>query len=86
MFYYYYYYYYYYCCWLWALLFGFGSLFSFLIVYTVGRTPWTGDQPIAKSQPTHRTTQRQNKHTQTSMAPLGFEPTTPSIPTGEDSS
>jgi hypothetical protein len=21
--------------------------FSFLIFYTVGRTPWTGDQPIA---------------------------------------
>jgi hypothetical protein len=51
-------------------------LFSFLILYTVGRTPWTGDQPAARSLPIHRTTQTQNKRTQTSM-PLGFEPTTP---------
>jgi hypothetical protein len=34
-----------------------GRRFSFLILYTVGRTPWTGDQrPI----PTNRTTQTQN--------------------------
>jgi hypothetical protein len=32
-------------------------LFSFLILYMVGRTPWTGDQPIARLLPTHRTTQ-----------------------------
>jgi hypothetical protein len=28
--------------------------FSFLILYTVGRTPWTGDQPVARPLPTHR--------------------------------
>jgi hypothetical protein len=28
---------------------------SFLILYTVGRTPWTGDQPIAWPLRTHRT-------------------------------
>jgi hypothetical protein len=27
-----------------------------LILYTVGRTPWTGDQPVARPLPTHRTT------------------------------
>jgi hypothetical protein len=34
-----------------------------------------GDQPVARPLPTHRTTQTQNKHTQTSM-PLvrAFEP------------
>jgi hypothetical protein len=42
-------------------------LFSFLILYTVGRTPWTGDQPVARPLPIHRTTQTQNKRTQTSM-------------------
>jgi hypothetical protein len=42
-------------------------LFSFLILYTVGRTPWTGDQPVARQLPTHRTTQAQNKSTQTFM-------------------
>jgi hypothetical protein len=53
--------------------------FSFLIVYTVGRTPWTGDQPVAKPLPRHRTTQTQNKRTQTSMPRVGFEPTTPAF-------
>jgi hypothetical protein len=38
--------------------------FSFLILYTVGRTPWTGDRPVARPLPTHRTTQTQNKRTQ----------------------
>jgi hypothetical protein len=33
-------------------------LFQFLNLYTVGRTPWTVDQPIARPLPTHRTTQR----------------------------
>jgi hypothetical protein len=32
-------------------------LFSFLILYTVGRTPWTGDQPVASPLPTHTKTQ-----------------------------
>jgi hypothetical protein len=38
-----------------ALLLDFGHFFSFLILYTVGRTPWTGDQPVARPLPTHRT-------------------------------
>jgi hypothetical protein len=48
-------------------------LFSCLILYTVGTTPWTGDQPVARPLPTHRTTQTQNKRTQTSMPWDGFE-------------
>jgi hypothetical protein len=36
-------------------------------LYTVGRTPWTGDQPVARPLPAHRTAQTQNKGTQTSM-------------------
>jgi hypothetical protein len=31
--------------------------FSFVILYTVGKTPWTGDQPVARPLLTHRTTQ-----------------------------
>jgi hypothetical protein len=54
-----------------------GQFFSLLILYTVGSTPWTGYQPVARPQPTHRTTQTQNKRTQTSMPRVGFEPTTP---------
>jgi hypothetical protein len=54
-------------------------LFQFLNVYTAGRTPWTGDQPVARSLPTHRTTQTQNKSTQTSTLCVGFEPTIPAF-------
>jgi hypothetical protein len=52
-------------------------LFSFLIFYTDGRTPWTGDQPVARPLPTRRTTQTQNKRTQASMPRMGFEPIAP---------
>jgi hypothetical protein len=34
-----------------------------------------GDQSVAMPLPTHRTTQAQNKRTQTSMSSVGFEPT-----------
>jgi hypothetical protein len=64
-----------YMLWLYSPLLGLGRFFSFLILYTVGRTPWTEDQPIARPLPTHRTTQTQNKHRQTSMPEVGFEPT-----------
>jgi hypothetical protein len=49
--------------------------FGFLILYSVGRTPWTGDQPVARPLHTLGTTQTQNKRTQTSMPWVGFEPT-----------
>jgi hypothetical protein len=42
-------------------LLGLASFSVFLILYTVGRTPWTGDQPVARRLPTHRTTQTHNK-------------------------
>jgi hypothetical protein len=50
--------------WLYSPFLGLGRFFSFLILYTVGRTPWTGDQPVAGPLSTHRTTQTQNKCTQ----------------------
>jgi hypothetical protein len=46
-----------------VFLLDLSHFFSFLILYTVGRTPWTGDQPVAMQLPTHRTTQTQNKRT-----------------------
>jgi hypothetical protein len=46
-------------------------------IYTVGRTPLTGNQPVARPLPTHRTAQSQNKRIQTSMYRVGFEPTIP---------
>jgi hypothetical protein len=58
--------------------FGLGLFFSFLILYTVGRTAWTGGG-ISPSlgHYLHRTTQTQSKGTQTFMPRLGFEPTIP---------
>jgi hypothetical protein len=36
-----------------------------------------GDKPVASPLRTHRTTQTQDKSTQTSMPPVGLEPTIP---------
>jgi hypothetical protein len=60
-----------------ALQLSLGLSFNFLILYTVFRTPLTGDQPVARPLPTHMTTQTQNKRTQTSRPAVGFEPTIP---------
>jgi hypothetical protein len=57
--------------------FGTWPLFQFLNPYEDGRTPWTGDQSVARQLPTHRTTQTQNICTQTSMLRVGLEPTFP---------
>jgi hypothetical protein len=54
-----------------------GHFFSFLILYTVCRTPMTRYHPNARPLPTNRTTQTQNKRTQTSMPRVGFERTIP---------
>jgi hypothetical protein len=58
-------------------LLGLGRFFGFFIFYKVDRTPWTGDQSVARPLPVHRTTQTQNKRTQTSMPRVGFERTIP---------
>jgi hypothetical protein len=55
------------------LLFVPGRFFSFVILYTFGRTSWTGNQPVTRPLPTHRTTQTQNTRTQISMPQVGFE-------------
>jgi hypothetical protein len=38
----------------------------FVILYTVGRNPWTGDQPVSRPLPAH-----------TSIPQVAFETTTP---------
>jgi hypothetical protein len=60
-----------------TVLVDLGRFLSVLILYTVGRTPLTGDHPIARPLSTHRITQTQNKRTQTSIPRVGFEPTVP---------
>jgi hypothetical protein len=62
--------------WLYSPL-DLGRSFSFLILYTVCRTPCMGDQPVTRPLPTHRTTQTQNKCKRASMPRVGFEPTIP---------
>jgi hypothetical protein len=52
-------------------------IYKFLNVYTIGKTPWTGDQPVARPLPTYRTTQTRNKRIQTSMPRVGLDPKIP---------
>jgi hypothetical protein len=63
--------------WLYSPLLDLAAFSICLILYTVGRICWTGDEPISRPLPTHRTTQTQNKRTQTSMPRVGFEPKIP---------
>jgi hypothetical protein len=56
-------------------------LFSFIIIFTDCRTPWTEDQPVARSLPTHRPTQ-----TQTFMPLSGIRTHDPSVRASQDSS
>jgi hypothetical protein len=58
--------------------------FSFLILYTGGRTPWTGDQPAARPLPTHRTTQTIYTHKGVHTL-SGIRTHDPSVRAGEDS-
>jgi hypothetical protein len=51
---------------------GLGRLSVSWSFYTVGRTPWMGDQPFARPLLAHRTEQTQNKHRQTCMSQVGF--------------
>jgi hypothetical protein len=64
---------------LYRLSLNIGGFFSFFIIYTIGRIPWTGDQPVARPLPTHSTAQTRNKHIQTSMPQVGFEHTNPAF-------
>jgi hypothetical protein len=49
--------------------------FSFLNLYTPGRTPWMGDQPVTRPLATHRITQKQNTCIRISTPRVGYEPT-----------
>jgi hypothetical protein len=56
---------------------GSWPLYQFLDLFTVGKTPWTGDQPFARPLRAHRPAQAQNKRTQTSMPQVELEPMIP---------
>jgi hypothetical protein len=72
------------CLWLYSPLFDPGLFINSLILYTVGRTTWTGDQPVTRPLPTHRTAQTQ---THTDIHALrGIRTHNPSVRTSEDSS
>jgi hypothetical protein len=57
--------------WLYSPL-DLGRFSSFVILYTVSWTSWTGDQPVVRPLPIHRTTQ-----IQTFMPRVGLESMTP---------
>jgi hypothetical protein len=54
-----------------------GCFFQFLNPLRNRWIPRTGDQPVVRPLPTHRTTQTQNKSTQTFMTRVAFELTIP---------
>jgi hypothetical protein len=58
-----------------------GRFFRFLILYTVGRTPWTGDYPVARPLPTNRTNAHTNIHVSS-----GIRTYDPSVRASENSS
>jgi hypothetical protein len=60
---------------LWAL----AAFFQLLNLCSAGRASWTSDEPVARPLHTHKTTQTQNKDTQTFMARVGFEPMIPAF-------
>jgi hypothetical protein len=62
-------------------------LSRFLILYTFGRTHWTGDQSFARPLPTNRKTQVQNKctHHTDVHALSGIRTYVPSVRASEDS-
>jgi hypothetical protein len=62
-----------------VLFVGPGRLYSFLILYTVGRTPLKGDQPVARPLPTHRTTQTHKKTHTDIHASSGIRTPDPSV-------
>jgi hypothetical protein len=64
------------------------SSFSFKIIFTDGRTPWTSDQLVARPLPKHTTAQTQNKHIHTPNihALSGIRTQDPSVRASEDSS
>jgi hypothetical protein len=59
-------------------LLDFGRFFSSLILHTVGRILWTGDQQSQGLYP-HTEQRTGNKRTQTSMPKVGFEPIIPAF-------
>jgi hypothetical protein len=67
-------------------LLGLGLFFSFLVLYTVGRTPCTGDQPVARPLPTHRTTHTIKPHNTDNHTLSGIRTHNPSIRASENSS
>jgi hypothetical protein len=57
-----------------ALCLSLAAFFGFLILYTVGTTPWKGTSPSQGRYTQYKHTQ--NKRTRTSMSRVGFETTT----------
>jgi hypothetical protein len=68
-------------------LWSIGLIYQFLDHFTDDRTPWTGNELVARPLPQHRTTQIQNKriHTPNIHALCGIRTHDPSVRASEDS-
>jgi hypothetical protein len=65
------------CLWLYSPLLDLGRILSFLPFLHSREDSLTGNRPVTRGLPAHRTAQTQNRLTQTSMPQVGFEPTIP---------
>jgi hypothetical protein len=65
--------------WLYSRSMDLGRFFSFLVFYTVGRIPSTGDQPLTRPPPTHKHRTSENIY-----ASSGIRTHDPSVRAGED--
>jgi hypothetical protein len=72
--------------WLHSLLGSWPQIFSFIISFTDGRTPWTSDQLVARSLLKHRTIQTQNKYIPNIHALCGIRTHDPGFRASENSS
>jgi hypothetical protein len=61
-----------------------GRFFTFLSLYTVGRTAWTSDQTVARPLPIHRTTQHRINAHRHALSEIRTHD--PSVRTSEDNS
>jgi hypothetical protein len=71
-------------------LLNLGCFFSFLIIYTVGSTPWTGDQPVGRLIPAHTEQHKHKIHVNARNTEIralsGIRNHDPSVQASEDSS
>jgi hypothetical protein len=72
--------------WLYSPLLCLGPFFSFFVLYTVGRTPWAEDEPVARPLPNTEHKHRKRVHNIDIHAVCGIRTHDPSVRVSERNS